>query len=42
LTEDKEQRFLSADKMTLSELVSQINELRDESAVKRLTNKAVQ
>ena len=41
LTEDMEQRFLFADKMTLSELVSQLNELRDESAVKRLTNKAV-
>ena len=42
LTEDMEQRFLFADKMTLSELVSQLNEMRDESAVKRLTNKAVQ
>ena len=42
LTEDMEQRFLFADKMTLSELVSQLNALRDESAVKRLTNKAVQ
>ena len=42
LTEDMVQRFSFDDKMTLSELVSRLNELRDESTVKRLTNKAVQ
>lgn len=42
LTEDMEQAFPFADKMTLSELVAKLNELRDESTMKRLTNKAVQ
>lgn len=42
LTEVIMQEFQFGGKMTLSELVSRLNELRDESAVKRLTNKAVQ
>lgn len=35
-------RFRFADKMTQSELVSQLNKLRDESVVKHLTNKVLQ
>ncbi len=42
LTEDIMQKIQFGGKITLSELVSRLNDLRDESTVKRLTNKAVQ